>query len=226
MLGAFVLGIGCYSSTTAIVLMPVYFVLTLCLSLCRRRPHWMSTAIVVAFLLPASFGIWWVATHQSMYAEHINRYRIYDASRLNPLQGARDFINFNNMQERVSLYWGYFDPQFLFFRGGSEMSLKSHAGVLPAASCVLIPIGLYVMLKRRTNLDVVLTAGFLTSPLAAILVDEPHIARRDLPVVPFAVLIAVIGAEQLLSLDKRWRFVAIGLLVAAAAQGIAVAVQG
>ena len=225
-LGAFVLGIGCYSYTTAIVLMPVYLIITLGLSFYRRRTHWLPAAIVAAFLLPTSFGMWWVATHRSVYVERAERYRIYDASRLNPLQGMKDFANYNNIQERVSLYWDFFDPQFLFFRGGAEMAGGYSAGMLPAACALWIPFGLYVMSKRRTAFDVVLLAGLLAAPLPAILVDEPYIARRDLAVIPFAILAAVIGAETLLSSGKRfWRVVTIGLLVTAAAQGIAVALR-
>ena len=225
-LGALVLGIGCYSYTTAIVLMPAYLIITLGLSSYQRRPNWLPAAIVAAFLLPTSVGIWWVATHRSVYAEHIDRYRIYDASRLNPLQGLKDFANYNNIQERVSLYWDFFDPQFLFFRGGAEMLARYPAEMLPAACALWIPIGLYVMLKRRTVFDLVVLAGLLAAPLPAILVDQPYIARRDLAVIPFAVLAAVVGADNLLSSGSRfWRVVTIGLLATAAAQGIAVALQ-
>jgi hypothetical protein len=225
-LGALVLGIGCYSHTTAIVLMPVYLVITLGLSFYRRRTRWLPAAIVAAFLLPASFGMWWVATHRSVYVERIDRYRIYDASRLNPLQGMKDFANYNNIQERVSLYWDFFDPQFLFFRGGAETAAGYSTGMLPAACALWMPFGLYVMLKRRTAFDVVLLAGLLAAPLPAILVDEPHIARRDLAVIPFAILAAVIGADTLLASGSRfWRVVTIGLLATAAAQGIAGALQ-
>jgi hypothetical protein len=224
--GAFLLGIGCYSYTTAIVLMPVYLVMTVALSVCGRRPNWLPAALVVLFMLPASFGIWWVATHRAVYAEHIQRYRIYDASRLNPLQGLKDFANYNNVQERVSIYWDYFDPRYLFFTGGAEMSLARPAGVLPAACALWIPIGLYRLFKRRAALDVVLIAGFFTAPLAAILVDEPYIARRDLAVIPFAVLIALFGSEHLLSSGSRfWRLATIGLFVSAVIQGLLVVVQ-
>lgn len=226
LVGAFMLGIGCYSYTTAIVLMPLYVVVTVGLSVYERRPNWLSAAIVVVFMLPAAVGVWWVATHRSVYAEHIQRYRIYDASRLNPLQGLKDFANYNNIQERVSIYWDYFDPRYLFFTGGTEMSLARPAGVLPAACALWIPIGLYILLKRRTALDVILLVGFFTAPLAAILVDEPYIARRDLAVIPFAVLVALFGAEHLRSSGNRfWRLATIGLFVSAGIQGLLVVVQ-
>jgi hypothetical protein len=224
--GAFLLGVGCYSYTTAIVLMPVYLLITLGLSWYKRLPNSLLAGIVVAFMLPASFGVWWVATHRSVYAEHIQRYRIYDASRLNPLQGLKDFANYNNIQERVSIYWDYFDPRYLFFTGGAEMSLARPTGVLPMACVLWVPIGLYKLLKRRTAFDRVLLAGFFTAPLAAILVDEPYIARRALAVIPFAVLAAVVGADDLLSSGNRfWRLVTIGLFVSAGIQGLAVVLQ-
>jgi len=224
MLGAFVLGIGCYSYTTAIVLMPACLLITLGLAFYQRGPTWLPAAIVAVFLLSTSIGIWSVLTHRSVYVEHINRYRIYDASRLNPLQGMKDFANYNNIQERVSLYWDFFDPQFLFFTGGVEMALPYSAGLLPAACVLWIPIGLYVMLKRRTALDLVLLAGLLAAPLPAILVDERYIARRDLAVIPFAVLAASVGADHLIASGSRfWRVGTIALAATVVAQGLAVA---
>jgi hypothetical protein len=226
LLGAFVLGIGCYSYTTAIVLMPVYLLVTLGLAFDHRPKNRLPAAIVLAFLLPTSFGIFWVATHRSVYTEHINRYRIYDASRLNALQGLKDFANYNNIQERVSIYWDYFDPRYLFFTGGAEMSLARPAGVLPMACALWVPIGLYRLSKRRTAFDLVLLAGFVTAPMAAILVDERYIARRGLAVIPFAVLAASVGADHLLSSGNRfWRLVTIGLFVSAGIQGLAVVLQ-
>jgi hypothetical protein len=223
-LGAFVLGVGCYSYTTAIVLMPACLLITLALVFRQRGPTWLPAAMIAVFLLSTSMGIGWVLTHRSVYVEHINSYRIYDASRLNPLQGMKDFANYNNIQERVSLYWDFFDPQFLFFSGGAEMALRYPAGVLPAACVLWIPIGLYVMVKRRTAFDLVLLAGLLAAPLPAILVDERYIARRDLAVIPFAVLAAAFGADYLLASGSRfWRVVTIALAVTVVAQGVAVA---
>src|SRR5206468_8931102 len=75
-------------------------------------------------------------------------------------------------------------------------------------------IGLNEILNaRRTWVHALLLLGFLSAPVAACLVPEPYAVDRELEVLPFAVLIATIGVERLLSARRTvWRAAAIVLL--------------
>jgi len=201
LVGGLALGIGCYSARPAIVLMPLYLAMTIALA-GWRGGHRAWATIVFAFVLSTLPALIWLAWHPDLYATYINRYGLYDASHLNPLQGAKDFLNYNNVQERISIYWDYFDPVYIF-------------GVLPVALALFLPAGVYQLLKRRTPMDILLIAGLLTSPVAAVLANERYIVRRQLVIIPFAILIAVAGVDGLLrNRSLVWRAVAVAGLLA------------
>lgn len=210
------LGVGCYSARPAIVLMPVYLAMTVALAWVRGGDRAWA-AVVLAFVLSILPAVVWLALHPDVYVRHVNRYGIYDASRLTPLQGAKDFLNYNNVQERISIYWDYFDPVYLFVSGSAPTpnAAPFRPGVFPLALAAFIPAGVYQLLKRRTPMDLVLIGGLLTSPAAAAMANERYIVHRELVVIPFAILVALAGVDFLFRHRMRiWRMVAVASLVA------------
>jgi 4-amino-4-deoxy-L-arabinose transferase-like glycosyltransferase len=87
------LGVGVYSYVAAVVMMPLYFVLT-SLTLVRKRatiPQYL--AAVAGFAMPLSLLVWWHIRHPARYAELVSSYHVYDAGRMNPLQGVKDLVS-------------------------------------------------------------------------------------------------------------------------------------
>ena len=107
------------------------------------------------------------------------------------LQEFRDFAMRGNLPERVSVYWDYFNPAYLFFSGGSSLSTATRkAGVFLLPVSVFLMCGMRELWRRRDVMSVVLVAGLVLAPLPATLVGERYAIQRELVVLPFAVLIA------------------------------------
>jgi Dolichyl-phosphate-mannose-protein mannosyltransferase len=198
------LGIGFYSYIAAWVMMPLYLLLTWIALIGSRRPRpavtTASVAVGLAFAVPLLLLVPWLSSHPEMLADTIGRYKVYEARQLSPLQGVKDFLNYNNVQERISVYWDYFNPAYLFFSGGSNLTHATRrAGVFLLPVSVLLVCGIVDLCRRpRSAISVVLLAGLALAPLPATLVDERYAVQRELFVLVFAVLISVFGVAFLL----------------------------
>jgi hypothetical protein len=108
---------------------------------------------------------------------------------------------------RVSQYWSFFDPAYLFLTGGYANVVNStrHVGVFPMSFIALVPTGIAALASRRRPIvDALVLAAFATAPLAACLaVPEPYAIDRELELLPFGVLIAVAGARYLVTAPRR-----------------------
>jgi hypothetical protein len=146
----------------------------------------------------------WLWSHPDMLRDTIGRYNVYDVRHLSPLQGVKDFLNYNNVQERISVYWDYFNPAYLFFSGGSNPTTATRrAGVFLAPVGVFLVFGIYDLWQRRSSAaSIVLLAGLALAPVPATLVDERYAIQRALLVLPFGVLISVFGSAFLLRQPK------------------------
>jgi hypothetical protein len=82
---------------------------------------------------------------------------------------------------------------------------------------VFVPAGLgYLATRTRTIAGWLLLVGFVSAPLAAVLVvPEPYAIDRELVLLPFAILIATFGIRAMLTATFKWfRYGAVALLVA------------
>ena len=203
------LGIGFYSYIASVVMMPLYFVLT-CLTLFMlcERPKPLYLVAAAGFVLPLLLLIPWFLNHPTAVAQTAQRYDLVDKG-LHPFLSASSAeipglgrrLNFGDLTGRVSLYWCFLDPSYLFLRGGGNpVNSTQRAGVflLPLAAFLLVGLN-EILNARRTWVHTLLLLGFLSAPLAACLVPEPYAIDRELEVLPFGVLIATIGVERLLS---------------------------
>jgi 4-amino-4-deoxy-L-arabinose transferase-like glycosyltransferase len=194
------LGAGFYSYIAAWLMMPMYLALTL---IAQRLSHQGSTrstlAAVAGFAVPLLVLIPWLYSHPDMLRDTIGRYKVYDARHLSPLQGVKDFLNYDNVQERLSVYWDYFNPAYLFFAGGSNLTTSTRkVGVFLLPVSALLVAGVYDVWRRHSPTSFVLIAGLALAPVPAVLVDERYAVQRQLFVLPFGVLIGVAGAAFLL----------------------------
>jgi hypothetical protein len=123
------------------------------------------------------------------------------------------------LSDRVSQYWSFFDPAYLFFTGGYANVVNStrHVGVFPMPFLALVPAGIVALLvRRRPIVDALVLVGFATAPLAACLaVPERYAVDRELQLLPFGVLIAVAGTRYLLAAPAKNLRVAAAVLLAA-----------
>ena len=132
------------------------------------------------------------------------------------LERSRHNVRFSELTGRVSLYWYFFDPAYLFLTGGYANVVNStrHFGVFLAPLLVFVPIGLVRLWKaRQSPLDRLVVLGFLSAPLAACLVvPEPYAVDRELGVLPFGVLAATVSVKYMFERGRVWRTVALSLL--------------
>jgi 4-amino-4-deoxy-L-arabinose transferase-like glycosyltransferase len=216
--GAVCLGLGFYSYIASVIMMPLYFAMTLAvLFIEHRKLERVHMLAAIGFVLPLLLAIPWFLQHSTVYTETVERYGIYSASRLNPLQGLKDFLNYNNVQERLSLYWDFYNPAYLFFAGGSNLiNSTRRAGVFLLPIALFLPVGIYQLTtRRRSSVSLLVLAGFASAPFAALFVDERYAVDRELGLLPFAVLIAVAGVDHLLAASNRvWRALAIVAIAA------------
>ena len=221
------LGLGFFSYIASVVMMPVYLSLTAFILLATRNLS-MRTAVVACggFAWPLLALVPWVATQPTFVFDVMNKYGVGARSvdMIGPgvhsvsdvVMNLRQRVNFAELASRVTLYWSFLDPAFLFLSGGYTRMTNSTrlVGVFLAPFIVLIPLGLIQMVTaHRTAISAVIVLGFFLAPVAAVLsVLEPYASDRELAVMVFGVLIATYGMQRVV---LSWRRpAAIAILVA------------
>jgi 4-amino-4-deoxy-L-arabinose transferase-like glycosyltransferase len=199
-----ILGLGFYSYIASWATMPLLLLITWgALYRSVPSPGRPVLAATIGFALPVLVAMAWLAIHPEMWRDTVARYKVYDARQLSPLQGLKGFVS-DNVRERVSVYWDYFNPAYLFFSGGSNLSTATRrVGVFLLPVSVLLAFGIRELWRRHDTIAVVLAAGLVVAPLPATLVGERYAIQRQLVVLPFAVLIATFGAAFLLQHSIR-----------------------
>jgi 4-amino-4-deoxy-L-arabinose transferase-like glycosyltransferase len=221
------LGVGFYSYIASVIMMPVYLLMTWAVvHATPQRPTRLSAIGLAGFVWPLALLVLWLALHPAVVAATLSRYQLGQvAATLSPgahesmselLERTKRAVPFSSLTGRVSLYWYFFDPAYLFLTGGYANVVNStqHVGVFLAPLLVFVPIGLVRLATRReTPLDALIVCGFLSAPLAACLVvPEPYAVDRELGILPFGVLAATVGVKYLFDRGHAYRKVAICLL--------------
>lgn len=181
---AAVLGAGMYSYLAAVVMMPIYLLITLAVGARRLGVAAAATAAAAfaATLLPM---LAWYVTHPERNAEIVSQYRL-DAAAASPLG------------RWIGLYWSFFDPSFLFVSGDpSLINSTREAGFFPLAFVALIPAGLYALARTRQPVAIAIITGLLTAPLVSVISGAIEM-NRVMFAIPFGVFAAAYGAQALL----------------------------
>ena len=192
-----VLGVGFYSYIAAWMLMPLFLLLTWVVQGRYAPASRLSIAIGVGFVLPLFPLVPWLWAHPTMLSDTFGRYGASGSGPSSPLQRATTF---------ASVYASYFNPTFLFARGGLSMTTSTaRAGVFLLPVALLLPVGLYDLIKRRRSdpMAFVLLAGLLLAPIPAALTGERRMIQRELAVIPFGVLLATWGCARLQQCSRR-----------------------
>jgi 4-amino-4-deoxy-L-arabinose transferase-like glycosyltransferase len=222
------LGLGVYSYIASVIMMPVYLALTGAILHASSVRSTRAYGIALAgFVWPLALLVPWVALHPAFVADTMNRYGIGGFRRAGSPAGGSDVLAAlrgvaagaqpSNIAHRISLYWTFFDPSYLFFYGGYTRLTNStrHTGVFLLPLIVFVPLGIgHVLTRRRSPMTVLILLGFVFAPLAACLAaNDPYASDRELAVLPFGVLLATYGVERLLAVRAQWgRPAAIALL--------------
>lgn len=209
--GMLALGIGLYTYIAAWAVMPLLGLMATILVNPGRRNVVQGT---LAFALPTMVLLPLQPRMLNVFEDIIRRYQLGGASSAfgNLFATVTNF----NLAERVSLYWDYFDPSFLFFAGGSDLLMAtSRGGVFLLPVAVLMLVGVLTLIRRRSAVDILILAGFVIAPLPVVLTmpEAPHSAiGRVMVLVPLGVLIATTGAQSLWQSTRDRRFAAIALV--------------
>lgn len=205
-----ILGVGFYSYIASIAMMPVYLALTLFVLLAMRALT-MRTFIIAAagFAWPLLLLVPWIIREPTFVQDVLHRYSM-TSDKPEPFR-------VSSIADRITLYWTFFNPAFLFVMGGFTHFTASMrlVGVFLLPFIVLIPLGFIQMITSvRTPMSVLIALGFFTAPLAAVLtVNEPYASSRQLAILVFGVLIAVYGIQRAMQWRGLGRLVAICIFV-------------
>jgi 4-amino-4-deoxy-L-arabinose transferase-like glycosyltransferase len=197
--GSIVLGVGFYSYIASIVLMPMYLGLTLLMLVQQKAPRRSIGLAVAGFVPLLTPFVVWLARHPTAYGATIEKYGLYDPARMDAVQGLRSFVSYESVSARLSDAWNFFNPSFLFFGSGTKLMFSTNrAGVFLFALAPFLIVGIgHAWKHRQSSLNLVLLLGFVTSPVAALVVSEEHAIFRALVVLPFGVLLATMGAQAM-----------------------------
>ncbi len=219
--GASLLGLGFFSYIAAVVMMPIYLVFTILMLLMIGEPVLRRGLVAVAgFMWPVLLSIPFHLKHPEFLRDQLLRYGPQQFKSLDPVQRARELFNYTNFSGRVSLYFEFFNPAYLFLIGGTNpVDSTRMVGVFLLVVAFFLPVGVWLSVSHRPSpAHLLLVLGFATSPLAALLMQEAGAIDRELVLLPFVVLLATLGAEHLwaarLSRSPRRPFLAFGGLSA------------
>lgn len=176
--------------------------------------EWLKSclALVAGLVLALVPLVLWLPSHAAAF---------YGAAARYDVQGQMQLGFATNLWNHATVFVRFFDPLYLFVRDrGAVTSTTGRAGVFALSMAVLLPLGMYEVLRwRRTPLTLFLLAGFFSAPIAATFVNEAYTTDRALMLLPFGALIGTFGLERLLTSRARAaRITAVALVVLIPAQ--------
>jgi 4-amino-4-deoxy-L-arabinose transferase-like glycosyltransferase len=218
--GMLALGAGVYSYLAALLLMPLYFLFSCVALYLRRQPRRLYGIAAIAFAAPLIPLLVWQLLHPTRFADLISAYRLFDTASGQHLEGVRRLGGGASLGARLDAYWSFFNPAFLFFTGDSSLVNSTRlVGVLLTPAIVWLAVGA----RRAAGCEAgdagrLLLWGVVTAPAAIVLMGALEI-RRAMVLLPFAALLAGLGADRLLHARRRIvQAAALALIVVALAQ--------
>jgi hypothetical protein len=197
-----VLGIGAFTYIASYLFMPAYFVMTCLVLLQRREPLNSYVALAGGFLAPLVVGGAYIAMHPAVISDTLWRYQRNKPQVAGGLTQARSLLSVDRFAKVGSVYWSYWNPRVLFITGPRAIWVAGQF-VLPVAGLL---VAAAIRLVRRADARLLLLlAGLLLAPIPASFIGEPEVIRRAAGVMPFGILLAAAG------LDEVWNTRSAGL---------------
>ncbi len=195
-LGAACLGLAVYAHPAGPLTAMFLWILTLVVARRRNLKRLIvATAVFGAAWLPAAL---WFARHFDTYADTFGRWFVFAAHLRNPLDGLRAFVNPGTLGNRASMYWGFWDPSWLFF------STRDSVAPLLLLAAPLIAFGVVWVIKHLPGETAPLLIGTaLLAPLAGATFGLPHYLSDAAIVMPILAILSALGVTQLIRLATR-----------------------
>ena len=192
------LGVCVYSHPAGPLTAAFLWALTLVVARRRNRVRLFTATLVFgAAWLPAA---WWFFRHPDTYADTFGRWVVFAAHVRDPIAGLQAQINSNTLGVRASLYWGFWDPSWLFF------TARDAAAPLLLISLPLIVLGIVSCLRQADrSVSAILIGGALILPIAGATFGLPHYAPDAAAVFPVLALLSGLGVDYLAGLIGRRR---------------------
>jgi len=211
------LGLGVYTYGASVLLMPIYVAVT-ALLLLKMRVYQLRAygALFLSFAVAiVPFG-WFILTHPGYVGDVATMYKVYDASRFNALQGARELASWTSLGARADVYFSYFNPSMLFFSGaGSLIQSTREAGFFLLSFLILLPAAVIFVLKYDVEWFAWLAlVAFFATPLAASIVDEHGAVQRVIVMAVFAAILVAYLVMRVSTESRAWVRVGVWVLVA------------
>lgn len=193
---AALLGVSIYAGAAGPLTAVFLWLLTLVVLRRRNLARLLgATAVFGAAWVPA---VAWFFRHIDTYPDTFGRWFVFAAHLRNPLEGVRAFLNTGTLGNRASLYWGFWDPSWLFFSG-----IETAAPLLLAAA-PLIAAGVIRCSRDVARDTAVLVMGTaLIAPLAGATFGAPHYLADAATVMPILAVLSALGVQQLVRLVTR-----------------------
>jgi 4-amino-4-deoxy-L-arabinose transferase-like glycosyltransferase len=193
-----VLGVGIYSYIAAVALMPLYLLLT-CIVLVLRGERASRYAILAAgFVLPVLLSIPVLFNHPTLLRDVAAHYRPDGAPATTAAADSFAILfSSGSIGDALSLYARFWNPRFLFIDGplrSTDATWLVGVFLLPLAGLLLIGV-VRALGRPLAPVTVVLMAGLVTAPIPASFAGQGEAIRRALELVPFAVLVGIVGLE-------------------------------
>lgn len=191
--GMLCLGLAAYAYVGTALLVPLFAFGTFAwvfwdLEIRSLRPY---VAGAVGLALPFGLMVYWQMIHPDRWAQLFGYYSATGAS-----PGAATLLNFEAIQQRVTTYWNYFDPTFLFLAGDDGLRYSTgRSGVFLLVSAILLPLGIATA-GRTSGIKRLVVYGLFAAPIIGSLQGAVHI-QRVLPLVLFGALLSAQGAAWL-----------------------------
>ena len=218
------LGVGWYSYISSIVMMPLYFMISLGVLVARRRGWRDAAAFAAGFVLPLTFFIGWLMQHPDAVQDTARRYGLLEARQAGT---AGSMLQTFDVGAMLARYLNFFKFDFLFRLGDTYLPFSTRStGVFVSATGLLMAAGVYATLTTyRGAITLTVLLGFLLSPAAASLLQDEGAIRRATGMLPFGALLAGLGAAQLGRIVRVPFFKPLALTVAAVGMAAGVAVM-
>ena len=195
------LGIGVHSYHAAKIAMPLFSILTIFTIVLHKsalRLKLIGTALVLfGFILPLLPLVPWLHAYPDTFIDQIQYTHLFDTS-FGMLTGVGSLIQKQFLLDRMAIYLSYFSPGFLFSSGDNSLVHSTHAvGVFLTPLIILAPLGVLHVARNMNLRHFLLVMSIAVSPMAASLAGDRYRISRALTIIPFTILLAILGLSML-----------------------------
>lgn len=201
------LGLGLFSYTGAPPMMLLCLILTFGVLLYLHEGQQVYLMAVAGFALAASVYVAWFVRHPSAFRVTFLHYQNNQPSVSAEASGMKLVSAYLRIGDMISLYGRFWDPRHLFF-AGPEQNFNpfktDNIGIFLLPMAGVFCIGLVSIIRGKVRIPdaILLLGGLLAAPIPAALVSPSaavggHAIWRALTVVPFGILLAVLGLDYL-----------------------------